>query len=131
MNEASRGADGSRQAALEAALIEALAPTVLEVLNESHSHNVPPGSESHFRVTVVSDAFAGERPVGRHRMVNRVAAPFLRRGFMPWRCTPYPEEWAQRSGVTDSPACRGRWAVTPCRRFGPALPLRALLIRRP
>ena len=44
-----RGArTGRAKRPLEAALIEALAPTVLEVLNESHSHNVPPGSESHF-----------------------------------------------------------------------------------
>jgi BolA protein len=108
MDEASRGALGSRQAALEAALTEALAPTVLEVLNESHSHNVPPGSESHFRVTVVSDAFVGERLVGRHRAVNRVAAPFFAEGLHALALHTFtPEEWAQRSGVTDSPACRG------------------------
>ena len=32
----------------------------LDVVNESHKHNVPKGSESHFNVLVVSDAFEGE-----------------------------------------------------------------------
>lgn len=32
----------------------------LNVVNESHKHNVPKGSESHFNVLVVSDAFEGE-----------------------------------------------------------------------
>ena len=31
----------------------------LDVVNESHKHNVPKGSESHFNVLVVSDAFEG------------------------------------------------------------------------
>jgi stress-induced morphogen len=30
-----------------------------DVVNESHKHNVPNGSESHFNVLVVSDAFEG------------------------------------------------------------------------
>ena len=108
MNEVSEGAEGSRQTALEAALREALAPTVLEVLNESYSHNVPPGSETHFRVTVVSDAFVGERLVGRHRAVNRVAGPFFADGLHALALHTFtPAEWAQRSGVADSPACRG------------------------
>jgi stress-induced morphogen len=33
----------------------------LDVVNESHKHNVPKGSESHFNVLVVSDAFEGNR----------------------------------------------------------------------
>ena len=32
----------------------------LNVVNESHKHNVPKGSESHFNVLVVSDTFEGE-----------------------------------------------------------------------
>jgi stress-induced morphogen len=33
----------------------------LDVVNESHKHNVPKGSESHFNVLVVSDIFEGIR----------------------------------------------------------------------
>ena len=43
---------------------------VVEVVNESHKHNVPKGSESHFNVLVVSDAFEGKKLIERHRMVN-------------------------------------------------------------
>lgn len=31
----------------------------LDVINESHMHNVPPGSETHFKVVVVSENFDG------------------------------------------------------------------------
>lgn len=32
----------------------------LDVVNDSHKHNVPEGSESHFNVLVVTDAFEGK-----------------------------------------------------------------------
>ena len=45
---------------------------IVEVVNESHKHNVPAGSESHFNVLVVSDAFEGKKLIERHRMVNNI-----------------------------------------------------------
>ena len=38
-------------------LIESFDPSVLSVINESNMHNVPEGSESHFKVVVVSNNF--------------------------------------------------------------------------
>lgn len=38
-------------------LNEALAPTHLHIMNESHKHNVPRGAETHFKVVVISDKF--------------------------------------------------------------------------
>lgn len=38
-------------------LTENLNPTHLEVINESYMHNVPKGSETHFKVLVVSNEF--------------------------------------------------------------------------
>ncbi len=35
-------------------------------------HNVPEGSESHFKVVLVSGSFENKLPVARHRMVNKV-----------------------------------------------------------
>ena len=32
----------------------------LDVVNESHKHNVPKGSESHFNVLIVSETFEGK-----------------------------------------------------------------------
>jgi BolA family transcriptional regulator, general stress-responsive regulator len=55
-------------------LIAALRPVRLDVINESEMHAGHRGSpgtgESHFRVLVVSEAFAGKSRVERHRMVN-------------------------------------------------------------
>jgi BolA family transcriptional regulator, general stress-responsive regulator len=57
-------------------LTEAFAPTRLDVINESHlhaGHRSSPGTgESHFRVLIVSSAFAGASRVARHRAVNKL-----------------------------------------------------------
>lgn len=54
-------------------LTEGLAPTRLEVENESHLHAGHAGSPgtgaSHFRVTIVSDKFDGLNRVARQRLV--------------------------------------------------------------
>ena len=34
-----------------------LNPSILKVVNESHMHNVPEGSESHFKLIIVSESF--------------------------------------------------------------------------
>nr|XP_004225911.1 bolA-like protein 1 [Ciona intestinalis] len=47
-------------------------PTYLEVVNESYKHSVPKGSESHFKVVVVSDIFDGQSHIQRHRGVNNL-----------------------------------------------------------
>lgn len=39
-------------------LTNALKITHLEIINESHMHNVPKNSETHFKVMVVSDQFS-------------------------------------------------------------------------
>ncbi len=62
-------------------LMIAFEPTRLDVINESElhaGHRSSPGTgESHYRVLVVSGAFAGKTRVARHRMVNEVLADEL------------------------------------------------------
>ena len=69
------------RAAIERKLTEALAPTRLEVVDDSGRHaghaGHRPGGESHFSVRVVSAAFAGKSRVERHRMVKTVLADEL------------------------------------------------------
>ena len=48
-----------------------------QVINESSGHNVPKGSETHFKVVVVSDSFDGQMLIARHRMVNEILADEL------------------------------------------------------
>ena len=51
--------------------------THLQVLNESSLHNVPRGSETHFKVIVVSARFSGMAVLERHRLVNEALADEL------------------------------------------------------
>ena len=64
----------SIQSAIESMLTNELDPVHLEVINESAMHNVPPGSESHFKVTAVSLEFSDKPLVSRHRMINEILA---------------------------------------------------------
>lgn len=61
-----------RVGAIRAALEAALAPVSLEIEDESHRHAGHAGAadgRGHFRVDVVSEAFAGLGPIARHRAV--------------------------------------------------------------
>ena len=49
------------QSTIQEKLSAAFQPLNLEVINESDNHNVPPGSESHFKVVLVSKAFEAAR----------------------------------------------------------------------
>lgn len=65
-------------------LTEAFAPRSLDVTDESHLHEGHAGhrqgGETHFRVHIVSDAFAGKGRVERHRMINATLAGELAGG---------------------------------------------------
>ena len=63
---------------IEARLADELTLSHLEVVNESSNHNVPPGSESHFKVTAVADEFEGLRLLARHRLVNQILVEELK-----------------------------------------------------
>lgn len=84
-------------------------PDHLEVVNESSGHNVPPGSESHFKVVLVADAFDGKRLVARHRMVNQALADELAGPVHALAIHTYTAgEWQQRFGQAPmSPPCLG------------------------
>ena len=68
---------GVIQQSIYDALSATFDPSYLVVTNESHQHNVPPGSESHFKVVVVSDSFVDQRLIQRHQRVNRALATQL------------------------------------------------------
>lgn len=63
-------------------LTEALVPASLKVVDESHRHEGHaghrPGGETHYRVYIVAEAFAGKSRVERHRMVNAILAEELK-----------------------------------------------------
>lgn len=71
----------SAEARMREKLMLGLEPTRLDIINESElhaGHRSSPGTgESHFRIVVVSPAFAGKSRVERHRMVNSLLADEL------------------------------------------------------
>ncbi len=62
-------------------LEKALAPTSLEVINESHLHSGHAGSpgtgESHFRVKITSSDFAEKSRLQIHQTINKILAEEL------------------------------------------------------
>ncbi len=83
----------SIQTSMEAKLKQAFSPERLAVINESHlhagHHHVDGGhdaifdgtGETHFRVRLVSSAFAGMSRIERHRAVNAALADEIKAGL--------------------------------------------------
>lgn len=94
---------------IERRLQQHYSPGHLEVANESHMHSVPPDSETHFRVVIVSDAFDGQRKVARHQQVYALLADQLEGPVHALALHTYtPEEWQQRQAeAPQSPDCLG------------------------
>lgn len=97
---------GPIQSALEQSL-QGLAPSHLELVNESHMHSVPPGSESHFKAVVVSEEFAGLNAVKRHQAVYRTLGDLMQRIHALALHTYTAQEWSARMQAPDSPNCLG------------------------
>ena len=69
-------------AAMQASLQQQLAPTHLEVLDESYQHAGHVGANdsgvgTHFRVRIASPAFDGKSRVARHRLVYDALQDFI------------------------------------------------------
>lgn len=66
---------------IRAKLEAALAPTTLDVVDDSESHRghggYQEGGESHYNLRIRSEAFAGKSRIARHRLVHSVLGPEL------------------------------------------------------
>lgn len=93
---------------IEEKLRAAFQPVFLEVVDESYRHNVPAGSESHFKVVLVSDRFTGERFLNRHRMIYSTLAEELSTTVHALALHTYTiKEWeGLQDTVFASPPCR-------------------------
>ncbi|XP_064331388.1 bolA-like protein 1 [Phalacrocorax carbo] len=101
-------ADGPLARAIRAKLDAALQPTHLQVVDESPRHGVPPGTESHFAVVVVSGRFAGLPPLQRHRLVHaalraELAGPLHALAIV----ARTPQQWESDPSVPPRPPCLG------------------------
>jgi BolA protein len=98
------------KSAIEKKLLSAFSPLYLDVINESDNHNVPSGSESHFKVTIVANEFEGERLIKRHRAVNAILANELAEKIHALALHTYTEkEWQDyyADNTPLSPQCLG------------------------
>jgi len=99
------------KATIEQKLLSAFSPLyLLDVINESDRHNVPPGSESHFKVTIVTNEFEGERLIKRHRSINAILATELAEKIHALALHTYTEkEWQDyyADNTPLSPQCLG------------------------
>jgi BolA protein len=82
MNNATPGDPGALRAQrLRRCLETRFAPALLLIEDESHLHAGHAGAaqgHSHFRVTIVAEAFRGVSPLARHRLVYAAVGDLLK-----------------------------------------------------
>ncbi|XP_050986403.1 bolA-like protein 1 [Labeo rohita] len=99
---------GPVETTIQTKLTQALKPEHLEVINESHMHAVPAGSESHFRVLVVSPQFEGLSLLQRHRLVNETLKEELSTCVHALAIqAKTPQQWSSNPSLAKSPPCMG------------------------
>lgn len=103
------------QTEIERILKDTFAPIHLDVVNESYKHKVPPNAETHFKVTMASEAFAGKAPLARHRLVNQALAHPLNNGVHALSLKLYtPQQWTDADGDAHvTPPCASETSPAP------------------
>ncbi|MFC6672543.1 BolA family protein [Marinobacterium aestuariivivens] len=98
----------SVQATIERKLQQGLSIAHLEIDNESHMHSGP-ATDSHFRLVLVSDDFAGKRLVQRHQLIYGLLADEMQNPIHALAMHLYtPDEWQQKNAqAPQSPQCMG------------------------
>jgi BolA protein len=86
---------------IRAALVRSFAPVSLDILDDSARHAGHAGARAggHFRVTLVSTAFAGRSALERHRMVYRALEPLMGHGIHALNISARAPEAASRPAI--------------------------------
>ena len=94
---------------IEQRLTQAFELDHLEVINESHQHNVPANSETHFKLVMFSEDFVELSRIKRHRAVNSLLQDLLAGSVHAMAIHTYTtSEWQKRFGSAPlSPPCLG------------------------
>ena len=96
------------QKKIEEKLQAEFSPETLQVINESVNHSVPKGSETHFRVEMVSAQFISLSRVERFQLVHQVLSQELEQAVHALSLKLFtPEEFTKRqqSFGASSPEC--------------------------
>lgn len=98
------------QSTIEQKVTAQIKPDFLKVENESNRHAVPANSETHFKVTVVSDTFNKKTLLARHRLMNQILQSELQGPVHALALHTFTNsEWQERNQLTrDSGKCLGK-----------------------
>ncbi len=87
---------GSNRIAQMTALLEALRPTKIEIIDDSHKHAGHAGARAgggHYRLNIVSAQFAGKPTVARHRMIYSALGEMMKQDIHALHITAFaPDE---------------------------------------
>jgi len=97
----------SRLSNIERLLLEGFSPSHLSVSDFSHEHSVPSGSESHIKVVIASDDFAGLNRVKRHRLIYSCLQQELESGLHALQVHTYTFQELQTAKIEPPPKCKG------------------------
>ena len=96
------------QKVLQEKIAKKLDPQHCEIINESHLHRSSNNKESHFNITIVSDAFENIPPVKRHQKIYALFSEELDKIIHALSLHTYsPQEWNNRKQQSPAP--------TPCK----------------
>lgn len=97
-----------RESHIKSALENEFAPSYCMIVNESDKHNVQEGSETHFKLVIVSEKFESLSLIERQRWVNTLIKEHFDKGLHALTMQCYTgKEWALKGTIKPSPNCRG------------------------
>ena len=83
-------------------------PSFIDLINESHMHNVPENSETHFKLIIVSDLFIDLSLVQRHKKVFESLGVTMDKIHALSMSTYDLNEYESNPKIIDSPECANK-----------------------
>ena len=83
-------------------------PSFIDLINESHMHNVPENSETHFKLIIVSDLFKHLSLVQRHKKVFESLGVTMDKIHALSMSTYDLNEYESNPKIIDSPECANK-----------------------
>ena len=89
-------------------LNDAMDISSLKIINESHMHNVPKESETHFKAVIVSNDFNDLSILKRHKLVYKTLDSIMNKIHALSLHTFNEDEFKQNPLILDSPECANK-----------------------
>lgn len=99
---------GTIQSEIINTLNNAMDISSLKIINESHMHNVPKESETHFKAVIVSNDFNGLTKLKRHKLVYKTLDSIMYKIHALSIHTFNKDEFKQNPLILDSPECANK-----------------------